>query len=59
MPVAISGSEYIFDKKGKQQEIVISFLPIIKYDSFKDIKTSQLSKQVREIIQKEYKKISS
>lgn len=59
LPVAISGSEYIFDKKGKQQEIVISFLPIIKYDSFKDIKTSQLSKQVREIIQKEYKKISS
>ena len=56
LPAVVYKTENVFDKDTKDKGITIEFLPVIKYDDFKALKTNELSDMVRTQIQTEYKK---
>lgn len=58
VPICIYNTEYILDKKSKNKpKIYISFLPNLKYEDYKDLKSNVISKIVKNQIQMEFDKL--
>lgn len=58
VPIVLLNTEYVFDKKDKNiPTLIISILPNLKYDTYKDMKTTELATYVKELMQKEYDKL--
>lgn len=58
VPVCIYNTEYILDDETKKTpKIYISFLHNLKYEDYKDMKTTELSKIIQTQIQEEYNHI--
>lgn len=53
-PVVLYNTEIVLDKDSNFNKIFISFLPPIRYNEYKDMKTTQIAKYVEEKIQTEY-----
>lgn len=56
IPVTLYGTETIFDEEIKK-EIKISFLKPIKYEEYKNMKTTELSTYIKNLINEEYQKL--